>query len=104
MKILRAGLCVVILAAATLWSCSGGAATENGNDMCLSLSEAMEAEDLDEIESLREESKGVNYFFRYLEILEIKSGREGGRPYADILTREPSSYLKLKFKKGSLSK
>lgn len=83
------------------------AKTENGNDFCLYLDEAIQAKDKGEIKYLKEESKNVNYFFRYLAVSQIKGGRLSGRPYIDIVAQEPSSYFNIKFrvkKKISLTK
>lgn len=87
-----------IILASLVAVCGAGAKTENGNDMCLYLSEAIEAGNRDEIDYLKDEAEGVNYFFRYLKILDMRSGRQNGQPYVDILSHEPSSYLKIKFR------
>jgi len=98
-------LCAILVALSAIRNTD--ARTENGNDICLYLSEAIEAKNRGELKHLKEVSKGINYFFRYLEIIEMKSGRTGGRPYIDIVAREPGSDFTLRFtvkKKRSLTR
>lgn len=82
-----------------LAACGNAAAkTENGNDMCLYLSEAVESGKRADAARMKEETEGVTYYFRYLEILDARGGRENDRPHVDILAREPSSHLRIRFR------
>lgn len=71
------------------------AKTENGNDIALYLEEAKG--DKKKFAQLVSESKGKNFYFRYLEIMDMKSGRENNRPYITLTTMEPSSYFVVQF-------
>jgi hypothetical protein len=72
------------------------AKTENGNDLCLYLDEAMGNKK--ETEWLVSETKGKNYYFRYMKIIARKAGRENGRPYIKLSLMEPSSYYVVRCK------
>ncbi len=84
-------LLVVVLFSAV----SALAKTENGNDIALYFEEAKDNKK--EFARLVDGTKGKRYFFRYLEIMNMKSGRKDGRPYVTIITIEPSSYFIVKF-------
>ncbi|MBN2302653.1 MAG: hypothetical protein JXN60_09070 [Lentisphaerae bacterium] len=96
-----------LIVCATIFGNFAHAKTENGNDFCLYLLEALDSKRNNEATHLIKEAEDVNYFFRYLEIIDIGSGKSGDFPYVDMVTREPSSYFTLKFrvnKKVSLTK
>ena len=72
----------------------GQAATMNGNDFALYLSEAKTAAAKSK---LIEEAKEQPHYFRYLKIVEMQEVTENGRAALRITTVEPSSYMQVKF-------
>jgi hypothetical protein len=91
-KILLMSVSVLLLSAAA----NVDAKTENGNDLCLYLDEAMGNKAL--TKELVSDTKGKNYFFRYMKIISRKAGRENGRPYIQLSLMEPSSYYVVRCK------
>lgn len=73
-----------------------GAKTEMGNDLALYLDEAMGNKAL--TKELVEGSRGINYYFRYMQIMTREAGRENGRPYIKLTLMEPASYYIAKCK------
>lgn len=71
------------------------AKTENGNDLVLYLDEAEGDKIL--LKELIGDTGSKNYYFRYLEILSMKAGRDSRGPYITIKTMEPSSYWTVAF-------
>ncbi|HEV7402317.1 MAG TPA: hypothetical protein VGO11_05300 [Chthoniobacteraceae bacterium] len=72
----------------------GQAATMNGNDFALYLSEAKTPAAKNK---LIEAAKEQPHIFRYLKIVEMQEVTENGRAVFRITTVEPSSYLQVKF-------
>jgi len=48
-------------------------------------------------QELRKEAAGTFFFFRYLRIVGIEKGERDGRRYADLVTVEPSSEMRVVF-------
>ena len=70
------------------------AKTDNGNDFALYYSEcATDAER----KALLDDAKGRPHFFRYLQIMEMEKGEQGGRPFIAVLAFEPASFMDVKF-------
>jgi hypothetical protein len=85
------------LISAALWlafSTAAPAATSNGNEFALALTEAKTpaAE-----KAVLEDAAGRPHFFRYLQIMEMENVTEDGHAGVRITTCEPSSYLDVKF-------
>lgn len=70
------------------------AATSNGNEFALALSEAKSPKVR---VSVFESAKGRPHFFRYLQIIEMRSTSENGRESLIITAFEPSSYMDVVF-------
>jgi len=82
---------------ATLWLSLAAAShgrTSNGNDFTLALAEAKTPEAK---QALLNDAQGRPHFFRYLQIIEMESITEGGRPAVKITSFEPASYMDVKF-------
>jgi len=80
------------------------AKTSNGNDFALFFSEAGTAR---ERQALLDDARGRPHFFRYLQIVQVEEGEKDGRPYVAMVTREPGSFMKVRFvvtKRESLRK
>ena len=71
-----------------------GAAVPNGNEYALELVETKAPSMLKEVVAA---GKGKKHFFRYLEVLDIKPGKNRGAPVIGLKTREPSSDMIVKF-------
>lgn len=74
---------------------SVSAKTENGNDLALYLDEAKDNKK--QFDLLASETGENNYYFRYLEIVNMDSGRQNGAPFIHIKANEPSSYFTVEF-------
>jgi hypothetical protein len=70
------------------------AATSNGNDFALALSEARSAA---QKSSVLDDARGRPHFFRYLTISEISDVDVDGRPGAHIVASEPASLMAVEF-------
>ena len=70
------------------------AKTSNGNDFALYYSEARDDRERAE---LIDEARGRPHFFRYLQIMEMKSSDEGGRSGVTIIAFEPASRMDIHF-------
>jgi hypothetical protein len=70
------------------------AATSNGNEFALMLSEAKSPKAR---ASVFEGAKGRPHFFRYLQIIEMRTTSENGRESLMITAFEPSSYMDVVF-------
>lgn len=70
------------------------AATSNGNELALALSEARSPAGRT---ALLATATGRPHFFRYLQVMEIQEVAEQGRPAWKIAAFEPSSYLDVLF-------
>lgn len=81
-------------AVSLLTACAAVAATSNGNDFALALTEAKTPAAK---AALVEDAKGRPHFFRYLQIMEMEEVNEGGRAGVRIVGFEPASYLDVKF-------
>jgi hypothetical protein len=85
--------CLVCL----LWLALCGAAkaaTSNGNEFALALSEAKSPKAR---ASVFESAKGRPHFFRYLQVMEMRATSENGRESLLITAFEPSSYMDVVF-------
>lgn len=67
------------------------AATSNGNEFALAI---VEAKTPAARKAVVDDAQGRPHFFRYLQIMELEAGKEGG---VRITAFEPSSYLDVKF-------
>jgi hypothetical protein len=74
---------------------SAHAATSNGNDFALSYHEANTP---DKKSAVLKDAEGRPHFFRYLKILEMTEGDEGGRHYVDVTAVEPASSMNVKLR------
>ncbi len=70
------------------------AAVRSGNEYALSL---VEPKAPAVRQSNAEEGRGKQFFFRYLEVLEIEKGQADGYPQMTLKTREPSSGVTVRF-------
>ena len=70
------------------------AATSNGNEFALALTEAKSAAGRT---ALLQGAAGRPHFFRYLQIIELEEVTDGGRPGWKIAAFEPSSYMDVHF-------
>lgn len=70
-------------------------ATDNGNDLALYLSEAKDNKTA--FDEIVKDTPEKNYYFRYLEIINMDSGRQNGAPFVHVECMEPSSYFKVEF-------
>jgi hypothetical protein len=69
------------------------AGTDNGNTLCLDYVSANGPEQ----KTIRQESSGKLYFFRYLRIDELEKGTTNGMPFVAMSTVEPSSDMVVRF-------
>jgi hypothetical protein len=90
MKQTRRVLCLLSFALCGL----AKAATSNGNEFALALTEAKTPKTR---LSVFESAKGRPHFFRYLQIMEMQSHSENGRESLMITAFEPSSYMDVVF-------
>lgn len=74
------------------------AATSNGNDFALALSEARSAA---EKTSVLDDARGRPHFFRYLTISEMSEVDVEGRPGVRIVATEPASLMNVEFTVGA---
>ena len=70
------------------------AKTDNGNDFALYYTECATGA---ERKALLDDAKGRPHFFRYLQIMEMEKGEQGGRPFIAVLAFEPASFMDVKF-------
>jgi len=70
------------------------AAVRSGNEYALSL---VEPKAPAVRKSNADEGRGKQFFFRYLEVLEVEKGQTGGAPHMTLKTREPSSGVIVRF-------
>jgi hypothetical protein len=76
------------------WTIAAHAATSNGNDFALALSEAKSPEAK---QAVLKDAQGRPHFFRYLQIMEMNEVNENGRPGYRIVAFEPASYADVHF-------
>ena len=74
---------------------SAQAATSNGNDFALYYHEANTP---DKKSAVLKDAEGRPHFFRYLKILEMTEGDEGGKHYVDVTAVEPASSMNVKLR------
>ena len=74
---------------------SAQAATSNGNDFALYYHEANTP---DKKSAVLKDAEGRPHFFRYLKILEMTEGDEGGKHYVDVTAVEPASSKNVKLR------
>ena len=73
---------------------SAQAATSNGNDFALALTEAKTSAAK---KAVLDDAQGRPHFFRYLQIMEMEPVTEDGRAGVKITAFEPASYMDVKF-------
>ena len=74
---------------------SAQARTSNGNDFALSYHEATTP---DKKSAILKEAEGRPHFFRYLKIVEMTEGDEGGKHFVDLKSIEPASSMNVQFR------
>jgi hypothetical protein len=89
---MRACFLIPLLCAACLAPVA--ARTSNGNDFALYFSEAKDDAGR---KVLLDEARGRPHFFRYLQIMEMKTAGEGGNSVVTITAFEPASLMDVRF-------
>ncbi len=84
-----------VVMGALLVASVGSASVPSGNELALYLKEAKTPAAR---KMLLDEALGKPHFFRYLQIEELQPGESGGAPYMDLIAREPSSSMRVRFK------